>query len=379
MIKKYLLPIGIMAGAVIGAGIFSLPYVFVRVGVLNGFIFLIIGTLIMTLGHLFYGDLVLGTKGKHNFVGLSQIYFGKLGGFLGILISILQMILVLLIYLVLSQSFTKLIFNQATITQLLVFWAVGSSAIFLTLKRLAAVEFAIVVGVITIIVIVFLFSAPKLSSIELNSAPLYFGNFLIALAPILFALGGRASIVETVRYAKFPKNIKWSIISGTAIPALVYGLFALAVVVLSPQVSEDSVTGLIGYLPSGLLALLGGLGLLSILSAYIAIGFDVNDVLKTDLRWPFFGRFLLIVLTPLGLYLGGLQNFFGLVSFTGGVFGALTYIFIAVMWLKFNKLRKGKPLLLKRVPAGLIILLIALFIMVAMNQVYIQFNSGYLF
>ena len=69
IVKHYLLPISMMAGAIIGAGVFSLPYVFAQVGLLSGFVFLVLAAIIVSLVHLFYADLILRTRGRHNFVG----------------------------------------------------------------------------------------------------------------------------------------------------------------------------------------------------------------------------------------------------------------------------------------------------------------------
>jgi len=379
MIQR-LLPVGIMAGAVIGAGIFSLPYVFVQVGILNGLLFLAIATVVVTLVHLFYADLILRTSGTHNFVGYSRIYLGKVGGFFAVFMSVLQMILVLVIYLILSQSFINLILGGTSLVSLFIFWIIGSLAIFLTLRRLALVESLIIAGVIAIIAFVFIVALPDLASVSLGSVSPSVNGFLLVIGPILFALGGRAAVVESVKYARKPKNVKWGIVWGTVVPAIVYAVFVLAVVALSYSaglgqagVSEDAVSGLINNIHPILLVLIGILGLLSILSSYIAIGFDVNNILAVDLRWPFLLRFITIALVPLGLYLYGFQDFIQLVSFSGGVLGALAVIFMTLMWHRAATKAKTKgPILLKEIPFAVIVLIILLFGLVLIQQVYVH-------
>jgi len=326
-----------LAGSVIGAGIFSLPFIFSKVGIVNGFIYLTIASAVVALSHLFYAEIILRSKTRHNFVGYSQRYLGKPGYWLAILMSVAQMLLVLVVYLILSQSFFNLVVNHSSFITLVIFWLVGSAAVLFSLRRLVKTESAIVASIIFIVFLIFLYAVPQLPMLEWSKLPLSVNGFLMAIGPLFFALGGRPAIVEMVRFTKKPKVIRKSIILGTIVPALAYALFALAIIALSPAVSEDAVTGLINNLAPWLLVVVGLLGLLSILSSYMVIGFDINDILRLDLRWKKSIRMALIIGGPIFLYLAGLQNFLWLVSFTGGVFGALTFIFIILMWLKATK------------------------------------------
>lgn len=331
-IETNILPIGILAGSVIGAGIFSLPYVFSQVGVLNGLIYLAIATTAVAVSHHFYAEVVMKSGVNHNFVNYSRYYLGEIGYWLAILMSIAQMLLVLVVYLILSQSFFQLVIAHSSFTTLIVFWLIGSTAVFFSLKRLAGIESAIVASIVAITLVIFFRSLPELPALEWNKTPLSVNGFLTAIGPLFFALGGRTAIVEMVRFTKKPRLIRKTAILGTMLPAMAYALFAIAVVALSPVVSEDAVSGIV--LNQWLLMGVGILGLLSILSSYMVIGFDVNDILDVDLKWKKIARMALVVSAPIILYLVGFQNFLWLVSFTGGVFGVLTFIFIILMWMK---------------------------------------------
>lgn len=354
-IRNNILAVGILAGAVIGAGIFSLPFVFSQVGVLNGLIYLMIAGAAVAAGHFLYADLVIKAGVYHNFVGYSRRYLGTAGYWLAILISVVQMLLVLVVYLILSRSFFNLILGFDSFSALVVFWLAGSMAIFFSLRRLASVESVMVISVAAIVLLIFLIALPRMPAIAWNDIFLSLGGFLTAVGPLFFALSGRTAVVELVRFAKKPPLVKKSTVLGTMFPAVVYGLFALSVIALSPAVSRDAVSGLIGVLPYWLLAAVGVLGLLSILSSYMAVGFDVNDVLKFDLRWPRPARATLVIGTPLILYLIGFQDFLWLVSFTGGVFGALGFLFVVLMWLKATGRRSVWAIILLLFFAGILV------------------------
>lgn len=346
-----------LAGAVIGAGIFSLPYIFVQVGIVNGLLYLLTAAVVVAVVHWLYAQLAKKEGAHHNFVSFSRYYFGTVGFWLAVFTAVIQMLLVLVIYLILSQSFFNLITNTNSFLTVFLFWLIGSAAVFLNIKRLAAAESFIVSSITAIVVLIFIISWPRLLTISPLIQPFSWRRLLIAIGPLFFALSGRVAVVEMVRYVKRTSIINQSIVLGTFLPAVVYGLFAVAVIALSAEgVSQDAVTGLIGHLSPLFLGIIGLLGLLGILGSYIAVGFDVNDILKNDLRWPTLVRALTVAGVPLGLYLAGWQNFLQLVSFSGGVFGALTFIIIILMWLKAFQKKSFAALLLL---GGLLLILVS--------------------
>jgi amino acid permease len=371
MIKaKSLIPVGIMAGAIIGAGIFSLPFIFAQIGIFNGFVIMALATAVVVMIHLFYADIIVRTKERHNFVGFSRLYLGPTSAAFSVLMTVVQMMLVLVIYLVLSLSFTKLIFGSSSFSHLLIFWLLGTVVIFLNLKKLGLLESIIAIGMIGIIAVIFIIALPEMFPLVIDVTVPTVGRALSPIAPIFFALVGRVAVLAIARSSR--KNvikIRRSIILGTITPAIVYIFFILAVIALSAPVSPDSVSGLVGQLPSSLLILIGVLGLLSLWSSYIIIGYNVNDILKVDMKWPGFFRVAAIALLPLTFYLAGFQDFIKLVSLAGGLFFGLEALFIMAMWIEAKKKRRGK-MILGDIPKSVIGLLSILFILIILNQIY---------
>jgi|AP45_3_1055517.scaffolds.fasta_scaffold13406_3 tyrosine-specific transport protein len=367
---RSLIPIGLMAGAIIGAGIFSLPFIFAQIGVFNGFVVMALAVAVVVMIHLFYADIIIRTEGRHNFVGFARLYLGEKSAVFSVLITVVQMMLVLVIYLVLSLSFIKLIFGASSLTHLLVFWLLGTVVIFLNLKRLGLLEFIITAGMISIIAVIFLIALPEMFPLKINITIPTVGKALSPIAPIFFALAGRVAVLAIVRsLRKNAAKARKAIILGTIIPAVVYIFFILAIITLSAPVSPDAVSGLIGQLPSNLIILIGVLGLLSLWSSYIIIGYNVNDILKVDMNWPGFFRVAAIAILPLAFYLIGFQDFIKLVSLAGGLFFGLEALFIMAMWIEAKKKKRGK-MILGNIPKSVIGLLSVLFILIILNQIY---------
>ncbi|MBI5147671.1 MAG: hypothetical protein HZA37_00745 [Parcubacteria group bacterium] len=367
--RLFVLPTSILAGTSIGAGVFSLPFVFNKVGVGAGFIYLAVFCLVFVAVHLMYADVILRTEGRHRFVGYARFYLGKSASWLATAMAVLSMVVVLLIYLVLSVSFVNLIVPDAMgdFYKMAVFWLLGSTALFLSVRRLALAEFLVLWGIITVIGAIFIFGifeAGAFGKIDwLFFSPAY---FLLPFGPILFSLSGRPAIPDVIDYYDSVGGdrrglMKKALIWGTVIPAVVYAVFVLGVLFLSGEVSEDAISGIAGALPRWVLFGIGALGVVSLWSSYIVIGMDVRDILAYDFRLPKVAAVLAVFIAPMALFLAGFQNFLALVSIAGGVFLALEGIFIIAMWKRAASLSSVPSVFFAKMPAAAIYALAAVF------------------
>lgn len=347
-IKQFLLPFGLLAGTIIGAGVFSLPYLFKFSGLTLGFFYLALASFVYVVLYRMYADIIKETPGEHRFVGFARIYLGRYASWLAFLIAVVEGILVLTIYLILSKSFFDLFIRfGAPIEHLIVFWFIGSAVLLVGLKKISRLELAATLGIIAIFLLIFLWGVPSLDTFSVPDFRPVWGNFFILLAPVLFSLSGRAAIPGVVRLGGPTKAvITW----GVIIPALLYALFAVSVVAISPIVTEDAVTGLRAGLPLWFGGLIGILGLLSLITSYVAVGYDVDRTLELDLKISGWWKFAVVMFGPIFLYFAGLQDFLGAVGLAGGIFIALESILIVWMWLKM----RGKKM--SAMAAALIIL-----------------------
>ncbi|MDO8584710.1 MAG: aromatic amino acid transport family protein [bacterium] len=350
--RRFLLPVGILSGAIIGAGVFSLPYVLHPFGTVVAGLYLGLLGLVFATVHLLYADLLLRTPGSPNFVGVARYYLGTPGLWLTFVTGVLQTFLVLLVYLVLAQSFVSLVVpSAAPASGVFAFWFFGSLAIFLSVRRFAAVEFFITGGIVAIFGFVFwlgLSSAAPL--ITYGGAPLPLGVALLAIGPVLFSLSGRVAVAEIITYFRrdvaATSDIRRSVVAGTLLPAFCYFLFVVAVWALSPVVSADAVSGLRGVVSSGTLVVIGILGLLSLWSSYIIVGLNVKNILRDDLRFPAWVAGAFVVVLPPALYAFGFTNFLALIGFIGSTFLAVEGALIIYLWQRAN--RENAPVLLLR-------------------------------
>lgn len=370
MYKNVILPAGILAGTIIGAGVFALPSLFLKAGVLTGLFYLIIFTLAFILIHLMYADVVLTTDGNHRFAGYALIYLGKFARFISLLATVIGMILVLTVYLILSISFIHLIFPALSSNDsLIIFWALSSATIFFGIKKLALAEVLSTYGITLIILITLFFGLFGFGKFA-NSNFINISFLFLPYGAILFALSGRVAIPTVIDYFKkdpafasnsrlqLIKNAKLAIVLGTGFSALLYLLFIIGVFGSSDKISPDSVSGLIGHLPVLTLYLLGFLGLISMWSTYIVIGYDTLRSLEFDFQFSKLVAILLMIFAPILLYFAGLKNFLSLVSIVGGIFIGLEGLFIVLMWRRLPKISAGTRILKPNTPVAYVLLII---------------------
>lgn len=361
--KRAIFQASFLAGTIIGAGVFALPFIFKTVGVGLGFLYLILGALVFTIIHLMYADVVMRTGEQHRFLGYAEIYLGRRFFWPVLLMTVVETVFVLAIYLILSKSFSQLVgFPGGDLEAILFFWFISSFSIFLGLRKIAFLELLATGGMIAIIGLVFLLGLDSLGGVALGSFSPDWKIVLLPLGAVLFALSGRVAIPSLVAYDSDKKSVRNSVIIGTFLPALVYGLFILSVLGLSLNVSEDSVSGLIGQIPFFAVSLVGFFGLLSLWTSYIAVGFDVYKSLLQDLRLSKWIAPVLIAFGPLAVYFFSSQDFIRLVGFVGGIFLALESLLIIIMWLRADRIASKSRIFMKNLPSSVIILAVLVFL-----------------
>ena len=343
--KEIILPAGLLASVIIGAGIFALPFVFHQAGFLTGLFYLAAFTLVFTVVHRMYAEVIERTEGRHRFVGYAKIYFKRFGFITTIATTAIGFILTLVAYISLAGDFVLLIVPSVGDFSPYAFWLVASLAFVASLKRFANFEFAMTVAM-AFIVLALLFSGviygETPTTHAFNSA-----EFFLPYGVVLFALSGRAAISAIYEYyekRKIPKTKLVSAITwGTIVPAVVYVLFVIAVLFLSGGlVSEDALSGL-AHISPVLLSLVGILGLFALWTSYFFLAIEVRDIFRYDFKLKRTLSTLLVVVAPLWLYNTGLTNFMGLIAIIGGVFLALDSIITIAMYSKI----KGWGLLAK--------------------------------
>jgi len=311
--------------------------------------------LVFVVVHRMYADVIESTEGRHRFVGYAKIYFKKWGFVTSIFTTAIGFTLTLVAYIALAGDFIRLIVPGLPGGYApYVFWAIGSLAVVLSLKRLANLEFSITaaIGLIVLALFVagiFFGDAPNIQRVDFSKAFLPYGV-------VLFALAGRAAISSIVDYYENKKLSKEKMIRsislGTIAPAVIYLFFVLAVLFLSGDgVSPDSLSGL-SSAPYPLLFLAGILGVFALLTSYFFLSIEVGDIFRYDFKFNKFLAIAAVIILPIWLYSAGFSNFIWLIALVGGVFLAMDSIMTIAMYSKIKGWKLSAIILVVLFAAG---------------------------
>jgi len=304
--------------------------------------YLVFLTAISVAIHLMYADIIYIHKADHHhrFPGYVEMYWGKRAANITNVIILTAVFFTLTAYLVLSLSFANLVAPTLPLAvKLLFFWILGSAAIFLTVKKAAildTVTTSITLLMILVIFVLGIFTSPEKLLFIPTSNPVF---LFFPFGPILFALLGETAIPATMAYSRAEnltvKEIRRVVSYGSLIPSIFYLLFVIGILGISGlAVSDDSVSGLIGYVPKIVLVLIGIFGFVSLWDSYSSAGTEIKKTLEYEWKLPRSVINSVVIFSPLVLYFVGFTNFLELVSFIGGILYSIWGLLIVITWRK---------------------------------------------
>lgn len=133
--------------------------------------------------------------------------------------------------------------------------------------------------------------------------------------------------------------------SGTAAAALLYILFAAGILNSAPQITSDTVSGLVAW-PVWEKDLVALLGLLAVSTCSMPISHEIRNALEKDLKWNHVVSRLVIIGLPLAVVLSGFNNFLVVIAITGGVFLSTQYLLIVAVGRRALALSRAQKFLL---------------------------------
>jgi len=348
--------IAVLIGTIIGAGVFTLPYVAVHSGLATTLIWLIIVSFIITYLHLAFGEIVLRTKKDFRLPGYVGHYLNSSAKKLILLITFFTFSFSLLIYLLLGSQFLKVILNSVWTNfsfpqgfLVLFLWLLLSSVVLSKNKRLSRINFYLSFALLFLFFIIIIFALPhfQTENINLFNFTNHWG-WLIPYGVLFFALNGMVAVPEAIKVLEArggkKEKSKKIIIIGTLIPALCYLAFIFAVVGASGSFTTlEAIEGLKGVLGNSIILLGAMLGFLAVSTSYLIFASYIKNSFINDFKWSRFISYFLVIVGPLLLYCLHLENLVKLISFMGGMLGGLEGVMLILVLRKAKQQGEIEP------------------------------------
>lgn len=346
-IKTFIYALFTLVGTIIGAGIFALPYITSKVGILMMlFYFLVLGLAVIIL-HILFAKVAVKTKGLHRLPGYAKIYLGKWGQGIAFLSSMLGLYGALLAYLIIGGGFISALplpfFSENEIASVLLFFSLGAGLIYFGIKSIAKVElFAFFVF---LAVLAFLAAEGRPFWLAKNLLNFEEGTSLfLPYGAVLFSLWGAALVPEITEMLKGRwGQVKKAIGGAVFLVILVYLTFIILVTGISGELtSKDAISGLKYFFPDWLLAFVFSFGIFACFTSFITLGLTLKKVFWYDFKIKKDFAWLLTCFLPLLIYFLGVQDFIKVISIVGIVMLGVNAILIILMYLKARSLGEAK-------------------------------------
>jgi len=341
--KTFVLAIAALSGTIVGAGVFAIPFVFSKSGIIPAiFYFAVLGVAVTVL-HLFFAEIVLRTKEKHCLAGYAAKYFGKKAKAIVAFITILGSSGSLLVYTILQGDFSHLVFPQFSAFQWSLFWWLALSlCLLLGIKVIASIELWMNLFLIAVVLAIFAYAIPQVKAT--NFIIFNKGNLFLPFGIFLYSLVATSAIPEVALILKKKRDLKKVIITSSLIVIPFYFLFGLLVVgVTGLNTTNEAFQGLRAILGERIMVLAGIFGFLSVASNFLILGDYLKNTFSDDLKLSSFKSLALTVGSPLSLFLVGFRDFIGLIGFLGIFIGLVETIAIVLIFRRARKNGEVKP------------------------------------
>lgn len=325
-------------GTIIGVGLFTIPFVINKSGIMPLFIYLVVLAAIQYFLHLLFAEVVLSTKDKHRLPGFVGKYINQKSKGLTFLIEIIGSYGSSLAYIIIGGLFLNQLlapyFGGGIFLYSTILFVFVSLIAFFDIKMIAGTELVLTSFLLLAIGLIAWRGFGHIQ--PANYQLIDWTNIFLPYGPIFFAVGGGAAIPEVCRLLAYEKaKIKSAIGWGTFVPAALMLIFVLVILgITGAKTSPDTLAGLSLVLNDGVLTFSLIFGLLAIITSYVVIAQATEEIYQWDFKLSNKPAWFLACFIPYFLYLLGWTNLIKVVSFTGSVTGGLSGIIL--IWLVFK-------------------------------------------
>ena len=367
--RTFILSLASLLGTIIGAGIFAIPYMVAKSGILICFFyFLVLGAILLFL-HLFFGEIVLRTKAKHRLIGYAGKYLGKKAKILTTCSTFFGTTGALLIYIILAGHFLKIIFPSLSFVQASsIVWAILSFLVFFGIRSIARSQLFMNIMLFGVFLLIIFLSFPKIEPsnlILINSQ-----NIFLPYGIILFSLIGLNAVPEIEKILLKKAKLKKVIFLSVIISVGFYFLFGVIISGVTGQnTSPNAFQNLASVLGEKIIFLGALFGLFCVATSFLILTNYLKNTLILDYNFAFLPAFLLVCLIPLFLFLIGIKEFMWLIALVGTLMGLIEGTMICLIYRKAKKKGKRKPEYSLKIPNTLLYLIVIVLVLGTISQI----------
>lgn len=345
--KKYWQAVAVMIGYIIGVGMFGLPFITSKTGLVLFFFYLIFLGLVQYFVHLVYADMIVATKKYHRLPGYANIYLGKVGKHLVFISKLLGDYGALLAYIIISGIFLHQLlgkflgggpFLYATIVFL-----IEAIIVLFGVRLITKVELYMSALLFIVVGIIFFksFSYASFSNF-LPSGNFAFFDWHYLFLPygvMLVALDGSNTLPMVSKIVRrHPEKFKSVIRTSMILSVLVIVIFVLSIVGISgAKTSEDALSGIKMIIDNGVVSFALILGLFSMMTSFLGVAEALRETFLWDYKINKKLSWFLVVAVPYILYCLGFDKLIAVVGLSGAIAGGFSAIILIFAFMRMRE------------------------------------------
>ncbi|MEY4723360.1 MAG: hypothetical protein RLZZ324_873 [Candidatus Parcubacteria bacterium] len=349
--RNFAVATAMLIGTTIGVGIFGVPYAISQVGLWGALAYFIVLGGIQLLQQLFFAEAAIATPEKLRLVGLVEKWLGRRYKHLATVTAVLGFWASMLAYMIVGGSFLHVLFGPLVGGSEFAYqvgWGLlGACLTWFGLKVVSRIDFFVTCGMI---ILMFVILAACLGHFDAANLIGFTGHDLfLPYGVILFSLGGLPAITEMEDiFEGKHRSYRTSVVTGTMVAGVLTAVFGFAVWgATGAGVSRDAVSGLAVVLGSRIHLIAAAFGFMAVYASFFGSAVTLQETFEYDYKASHFTAWMMTGSVPLALVLAGNKDFVSIVSFSGAVFGGITAVLVACLYVAVT--RKGA---VKKHPLG---------------------------
>ena len=340
--RKFIGAVAIIAGTVIGVGVFGLPYVAAQAGFAVTAAYLVWGTVTAILASLVFGELMYRSRHLHRVPGYVADYLGPKWGRVVFTSATVGLLGGQLVYLLVGGHFLHQllgpILGGGEWTYVAAYAVAGSLIIYSSGRVLAGSE--LVMLPFMLVAMGSIVGVASSLADWTRLIPIQLSQVLLPYGVVMFSIWGISAVGETRDYlgARHARLLKPAVVTSYVICAVAYLAFTASVLAATgPATTPDALGGLRDRLGVGVIAPFYLFGILTTFTSYISIGQTIKKIFVYDARWPSAGAWLLTATVPLALVAAGFTNFLLVMGLIGSVTLGVDTIALLAAYLRARR------------------------------------------
>lgn len=325
-----------MTGGIVGAGVFGLPAVFARIGLVWGTVLYLGLACVVAAMHLLYVEVHLAVGSSHRLSGAAERILGPFIGKIAAITYPANLLGTSLIYILLGGSFiTSLIKLTGVIMPdriiQTIYWFIVAICVYRGLRTLAKIESYTVRILIGLLFIVSMIAWGGISP-ALGRLLFAWDGTMIPLGVLLFSLTGLPAVGQVVDLVKRDRVQAYhAVVGGTLLAALLSWFFGVSWAFLLVPTGQS-----FAVVPTGLkviTVLLPLIGFFSVMTAHLITATDLLNVFHLDFEWRKHHAWIAAVVPPLLFLFIFREDLLHLMDAMGAIFSAFNAILVCLMAL----------------------------------------------